>query len=93
MRPHAPEPLNRAAPRSALELLTVIHDPFYVSELAAQAPASTFSPPEGEKLAVLASQWLQTRLQPLPRPCAAFGGNFTSDAGKTREALGSWFHR
>jgi len=34
---------------------------------------------------VLVGDLLQSLLQPLPRPFAAFGGNLTFDVGKTGE--------
>jgi hypothetical protein len=40
----------------------------------------------------LVGELLQARLQPLPRPFAAFGHHFTFDLGKTGEWFGRWFH-
>ena len=41
----------------------------------------TLEPPQGELL------------QPVLHPLAGFSRNFTFEAGKTGESLGSWFHK
>lgn len=93
MRSQAPSGLKRAEPRPALGMLPIIHGQFDLAELAAQREVPPPSSPQGENLAGLIGELLQTFLQPLPRPFAAFGGHFTFGVGQTGEGLGSWFHK
>jgi hypothetical protein len=46
----------------------------------------------GKNLALFVGELLESFLQPLLHPFAAFGRNFTFDVRKTRELLGGWFH-